>query len=134
MYEKKKTKKNYYSTITFPSSKMFQLLIILQTLFYCNVFVTAGVSVTDSVIIKAIVLDMSVDAPARSMWQVSSSIMVIVAVDIARRLANTLTLVLVKETGDECAMSTHSTKLLLLRQDMQEKESMKKSNNKRLRH
>lgn len=69
MYEKKKTKKNYYSTITFPSSKMFQLLIILQTLFYCNVFVTAGVSVTDSVIIKAIVLDMSVDAPARSMWQ-----------------------------------------------------------------
>lgn len=47
-----------------------------------------------------------------------NSIMVIVAVDAAKKLENTLTLALGKRTADEGAMCTLSTKLLLPQQDM----------------
>ena len=57
-----------------------------------------------------------------------------VAVVAVRRLANTLTLVLVKRTVDGVAMSIPLTKLLLTQQDTQGYETMMKSKNRPLRH
>ena len=65
---------------------------------------------------------------------VLNNLMGIVAVVAARRLGNTLTLVLVKRTAGGGAMFTHLTKLLLPQPDMQDYESTMKSKNRPSRH
>ena len=90
----------------------------------------SGVEVTNSVNIKAMFLDMTVDTPARTMWQAIRQYNGYSGCGQCIEMGSTLILVQAKRTPGGDAMSIHLTKHLHQQQDMQDYENMMRSRTK----
>ena len=96
-------------------------------------FLVTGVQV-NSVTVRAILLDMSVDAPARSIWQCIKQFNGYCGCGRCKETGQHLDLGPGKKNSRRSCHVIPLTKLLLAQQDTQDYETMMKSKNRLLRH